>query len=87
MDDNVTLPMNAFSIAKTHWLLALFDYLCVRTDPDGRRTSKIGEGSLHCNILQHAAMHCTTLQYSARYCNAAQARLTLLPFMTRCFLS
>jgi hypothetical protein len=51
LDDNVTLPMNAFSLAKTTWLLALFDYLCVRTDPDGRRTSKIGEGEVSREIL------------------------------------
>jgi hypothetical protein len=37
--------MNALSLAKTQWLLVLFDFLCVRTDEDGRRTSKIGEVS------------------------------------------
>lgn len=46
IDDNLTLPMNVFSLGKTQWLLCLFDYLCVRTDDDGRRTSKIGEGSV-----------------------------------------
>ena len=46
IDDNLTLPMNIFSLGKTQWLLSLFDYLCVRTDDDGRRTSKIGEGSV-----------------------------------------
>jgi len=45
LDDNVTLPMNALSLAKTQWLLVLNDFLCVRTDEDGRRTSKIGEVS------------------------------------------
>ena len=51
LDDNVTLPMNAMSLAKTQWLLVLFDYLCVRTDDDGRRTSKIGEGAVCRDIM------------------------------------
>ena len=46
LDDNVTLPMNDFSIAKTQWILTLFDYLCVRVDGQGRRTTKIGEGQV-----------------------------------------
>uniref|UniRef100_A0A7S0DVZ5 Calmodulin n=1 Tax=Hanusia phi TaxID=3032 RepID=A0A7S0DVZ5_9CRYP len=46
LDDNVTLPMNDFSIAKTPWILTLFDYLCVRVDQQGRRTTKIGEGQV-----------------------------------------
>ena len=46
IDDNLTLPMNVSALSKTMWLLSLFDYLCVRTDDDGRRTSKIGEGSV-----------------------------------------
>lgn len=50
LDDNVTLPMNTSSLAKTQWLLALFDYLCVRIDDDGKRTSKIGEGSVCRNV-------------------------------------
>jgi hypothetical protein len=50
LDDNFTLAMNEFSLGRSNWLLSLFDYLCVRIDETGRRTSRIGEGKVCADI-------------------------------------
>jgi hypothetical protein len=50
LDDNVTLAMTEFALARSNWMLSLFDYLCVRIDETGRRTSRIGEGKVCADI-------------------------------------